>query len=234
MADRYDDRGEWYRGERPYGQGGRDFVERPGDETRSWFNHAEPARGREADRGREYRPRGEQRWGDDPYRTERWRESDHRWDRRPEHGWGGSAGAARAFGGADYGRIDSDRDDLGPYPYRGETELRYGGVDRVRSDREPQRTFVGRGPKSYKRADARLYEDVNDRLTEAPEIDATAIEVTVNNGEVTLSGNVSDRQQKRRAEELAERVFGVREIRNRLRISRREEGREAEQRAISR
>jgi hypothetical protein len=48
-------------------------------------------------------------------------------------------------------------------------------------------------------------------LRDAPDIDASYIEVRTNNGEVTLSGSVNDREQKRRAEDLIEVVSGVRD-----------------------
>jgi osmotically-inducible protein OsmY len=56
----------------------------------------------------------------------------------------------------------------------------------------------GKGPKNYQRSDSRIQEDVNDALTDDPRIDATNIEVTVNNGEVTINGTVSGsrRQQQ--------------------------------------
>ena len=83
--------------------------------------------------------------------------------------------------------------------------------------------FAGRGPKGYQRSDARINEDVCDRLCDAPDIDATNIEVKVEHGEVTLSGSVSDRADKRRAEDLIENVSGVREVHNNLRVGRDQE-----------
>ena len=46
MADRYEDRyrGEAYRGERGYGREDRGFVDRAGDEVRSWFGDEEAER----------------------------------------------------------------------------------------------------------------------------------------------------------------------------------------------
>jgi hypothetical protein len=46
--------------------------------------------------------------------------------------------------------------------------------------------------------------------------DATEIEIPVIGGEVTLLGTVQDRYDKRLAEDLTERVSGVREINNQL------------------
>jgi hypothetical protein len=67
----------------------------------------------------------------------------------------------------------------------------------------------GRGPCGYKRSDDRIREDVNDRLTDDPWIDASDIEVSVSSAEVTLDGTVNNRSDKRRAEDIAESVSGV-------------------------
>lgn len=76
----------------------------------------------------------------------------------------------------------------------------------------------GRGPRNYKRTDARIHEDVNDRLTVDRWLDASEIEVSVANGEVTLDGRVATRQDKRRAEDIADHVSGVTHVQNNLRI----------------
>jgi osmotically-inducible protein OsmY len=59
---------------------------------------------------------------------------------------------------------------------------------------------------------------VNERLMRHGDIDATDIEVTVSNGEVTLSGAVDDRRTRRLAEDVAENVTGVTNVINRLRV----------------
>jgi hypothetical protein len=76
----------------------------------------------------------------------------------------------------------------------------------------------GRGPKGYQRSDARILEDVNDRLTEDPHVDASEIDVRVENREVTLSGMVNSRFEKRHAEDITEAVSGVTHVQNNLRI----------------
>jgi hypothetical protein len=76
----------------------------------------------------------------------------------------------------------------------------------------------GRGPKGYTRSDERIHEDVCERLTEDRFIDASNVEVTVKNGEVTLSGTVASRGLKHRAEDLAELASGVRHVQNNLRV----------------
>jgi osmotically-inducible protein OsmY len=76
----------------------------------------------------------------------------------------------------------------------------------------------GRGPKNYSRSDHRIQEDVNDRLTDDHFLDATHIDVNVAGGEVTLGGTVTSRADKRRAEDLADEVSGVKHVQNNLRI----------------
>ena len=90
---------------------------------------------------------------------------------------------------------------------------------RWESGRE-QGTFAGRGPRNYKRSDERIIEDINERLTRDPNLDATDIEVSCQNGEVTLTGSVDNRWAKRRAEDIAEEVWGAREVRNQIRVER--------------
>jgi osmotically-inducible protein OsmY len=76
----------------------------------------------------------------------------------------------------------------------------------------------GRGPKGYRRSDERIRDDVNDRLTDDAWLDASHVEVAVENGDVTLSGTVADRPAKRRAELLVEAVSGVGNVQNNLRV----------------
>ena len=47
------------------------------------------------------------------------------------------------------------------------------------------------------------------------------IEVQVDNGEVTLTGTVESRQDKRRAEDIADRISGVKHVQNNLRLRQR-------------
>lgn len=89
---------------------------------------------------------------------------------------------------------------------------------RRESDVRETGRYRGRGPKGYLRSDARILEDVSDRLTEDPHIDASEIEVRVDKREVTLSGTVTNRFEKRHAEDIAESVSGVTHVQNNLRI----------------
>ncbi|WP_406600849.1 CBS domain-containing protein [Microvirga rosea] len=82
----------------------------------------------------------------------------------------------------------------------------------------------GKGPRSYQRSDDRIREDINERLTDDARLDASEIEVSVSGREVTLSGTVRDRNEKRWAEDLAESVSGIAHVQNNLRVGQHQPG----------
>lgn len=90
-------------------------------------------------------------------------------------------------------------------------------AERRRRMDQQREQFRGRGPKGYRRSDERIKEDVNDRLSEGY-LDASDIEVVVQNSEVTLTGTVDRRSDKRKAEAIAESVTGVTNVENRVRV----------------
>jgi hypothetical protein len=71
-------------------------------------------------------------------------------------------------------------------------------------------------PKNYRGADDRIYVEVCEAL--GRELDASNIEVTSSGSEITLSGSVRNRDEKRLAERIAERVHGVEDVHNRLTV----------------
>jgi hypothetical protein len=77
--------------------------------------------------------------------------------------------------------------------------------------------YTGRGPKGYRRSDQQLIEEASQRLERDGDIDASDIEVTAEDGVITLRGTVPDRRTKRRAEECVESVYGARDVMNELR-----------------
>ncbi|AFZ69556.1 BON domain-containing protein [Deinococcus peraridilitoris] len=83
----------------------------------------------------------------------------------------------------------------------------------------PIHSMYGKGPRHGARSDESIQEDVNEALTDDPTVDARDIEVEVQAREVTLHGRVDDRQQKRRAEDVALHVRGVHDVHNRLRVN---------------
>lgn len=77
---------------------------------------------------------------------------------------------------------------------------------------------IGKGPRGYRRSDERIHEEISDALTRHPHVDASDIEVKVESGEVTLTGTVDDRYQKRSAEMIAEGIDGVHDVHNQIRV----------------
>lgn len=130
-----------------------------------------------------------------------------------------AAGMGRGYGPG-YGEAGPERN------RPGEPESGHGRGSRDRSGalygkgqrRIDEGPYRGRGPKGYRRPDARILDDLNDRLTDDPRLDATEVDVQVHDGEVTLSGQVRSREDKRRAELLAEQCSGVAHVQNNLRV----------------
>ncbi len=81
-----------------------------------------------------------------------------------------------------------------------------------------RRSHRGLGPKNYTRSDERIREDLNERLTDADDIDARGLNVEVSNGVATLTGTVEQRWMKHRAEDIAESCSGVRDVNNQIRV----------------
>lgn len=100
----------------------------------------------------------------------------------------------------------------------GDEVLSWMGDDYAERRRRHDGPHRGKGPKNYRRSDDRIKEEINDRLTDEWNVDASDIEVNVLNGEVTLTGFVTDRHQKRKAEEVAENVLGVTQVENRIKV----------------
>jgi osmotically-inducible protein OsmY len=229
MADRYEDR---YRGEdwrrdrgigREFNRDERGPFERTADQVRSWFGDDEAERRRRMD---------EARYGRDWDRYGRG-DTDRNWDSRAPareledrdvYGRDWDYGHRMGF---DYSRgpRSSSRDwnepayrnsytALGPHTYRATSPAMHD----YEMNRAGQGWFAGRGPRGYQRSDDRIREDVCDRLSDDPWVDAADIEVTVRAGEVTLSGNVRERSDKRRVEDVIENVSGVREVHNNLHV----------------
>ena len=124
------------------------------------------------------------------------------------------------------GNYDYDRDrynrggDRGWWDRASDEVASWFGDDEAQRRRrmDEQREHRGRGPRGYRRSDERIKEDVNDRLSDDYYLDASDVEVVVENTEVTLTGTVRSRNDKRRAEDLAESVSGVTNVENRLRV----------------
>lgn len=230
--------GSDYGSERYAGQRfGSEFEERGSETERDWGKREELGRGREYGRGYD-RDQDFERSAGSSRSFGRQREdrgySDY--GRQPGETYGAPESGARS--GRTFGRQYEDqgypsygRQSRGMYgqPEGGRGfEQTYGqGRERSRNWTDEgrlqgygfgQSTYTGKGPKGYSRSDDRIREDVCDRLTDDPQIDASEIDVKVANCEVTLAGTVDSREAKRRAEDCAESISGVRNVQNNIRV----------------
>ncbi len=82
---------------------------------------------------------------------------------------------------------------------------------------EAESTQRGKGP--AQRSDDQIKTAIEEILTDDPWLDASGIQVSVQQGIAQLSGTVTSRQAKRRAEDLADQVRGVRDVQNTLVIT---------------
>jgi hypothetical protein len=168
------------------------------------------------ERGGRDRSYGVQSYGDKPYADQAYN----------DRAYGGQSMGERNYGDRSYGersgaeRTRSNREAGYDFTPEGTNPalLRIADGESEHLGRSHGGEHRGRGPKNYTRSDARITEDVNDRLSDDSWLDASEIEVKVEAGEVTLSGTVQSREDKRRAEDLAEQVGGVRHVQNSLRI----------------
>jgi osmotically-inducible protein OsmY len=216
-AQRYEDYRNAWRGE-SYRGGSRDYEQYGGESNYDREGSNWGDRGRYGSRGSEFGQRDREDWRDRTGETGQglgggmgsYTGQDWRTRRYSSYGGGMGEGFGSGRDLPDYDRGSYERGgyQTGQSGYRGS----YGAEGTAGR-------FTGRGPKGYQRSDERIREDVCERLTQHSEIDASEIELQVNNGEITLTGSVEDRRQKRLAEDVAENVFGVRETHNQLRIS---------------
>ncbi len=174
--------------------------------------------GSSGDYGRDYLNYGSERGANERSRDD--------YDRYNREGRNYNRGGGN-FGGGSYGS-DYNRNRRGYNEDRDwwdktsdEVSSWFGDEDAERRremDRRMSGQHRGKGPKGYTRSDDRIKEDINDRLSDDVFVDASSIDVTVDKGEVTLSGTVSTRSEKRRSEDIAEQVSGVKNVENRLRL----------------
>jgi hypothetical protein len=85
-------------------------------------------------------------------------------------------------------------------------------------------SHFGKGPKGYQRSDIRIRDEACEILTHNWELDASDIEVEVEDRCIILKGEVASRRDKRLAEDLVEDVFGIDDVRNQLKIRKHVDG----------
>jgi BON domain-containing protein len=140
----------------------------------------------------------------------------------PGWGYGGGFGARGYEGYGDEGPIAyggpwSNQQWTGAPPWSRQSGGQWSG-QQGRGSAATMGPHAGRGPKGYQRSDQRIEEDVNEALTRNGQLDATNIQVKVDQGVVTLTGTVDSRQDKRMAEDIADSCPGVKDVHNQIRV----------------
>lgn len=191
----------------------RGAMDRAGDEVKSWFGDDDAERRRRMDERRDYE-------------TDRYGGYNDRGGSRDRGYYGSSERGGDRWGGYAGGQYE-DRDRYGSArrsSFRGD-EL----YDRGAGD-----SHYGKGPKNDVRSKERLQERISDEMHDDHDLDASNIEVTTqDNGEVALEGSVASRWEKRRAENCAYDVRGVRHVQNNIRIDERSDSTD-ESRSVAR
>jgi osmotically-inducible protein OsmY len=77
-----------------------------------------------------------------------------------------------------------------------------------------------RPPKSYRRSDERIREEICEQLIRDDSVDPGEVSVEVREGRVILDGTVPERRMKHAIEDIAARCAGVGEVENRVRVAR--------------
>ena len=136
----------------------------------------------------------------------------------------------RDYGQADYGHAYAYDPELrrgyrrdGGEPRRDFGEMTPSEREAYEARRGEPRTWQGRAPPGQRRrgaSDRVLWVAVTEALERARGLDTSDIEVMVEGGEVTLNGTVRRREDKRRAEDLAD-IRDVENVQNNLRVRRR-------------
>src|SRR5262249_828036 len=100
------------------------------------------------------------------------------------------------------------------------------------SELRGDRAFPRRGPRGYRRSDKSIREHVDEYLARDGRIDTAQIQVSVDDGEVTLSGIVGTREERRLAEGVAKACLGVKEVHNKLCVNQTNWNQGATQKAV--
>jgi hypothetical protein len=143
------------------------------------------------DRGTKPQPFGDGRYG----RPDEWSSQQADWPNRPSRYEDANSGFGRGMGAGMYWSGESARED-----------------DAMRGP------YAGRGPRGYRRTDARIAEDVSDRLTDDEYVDASDVTVTVNDAVVALEGTIDSADARDRAGNIARSCSGVKDVENRITV----------------
>jgi hypothetical protein len=223
--------GENRRGENRRGENRRDD-----DRSRGERNQGERYAGARGTEGRDWRgaqqTTGREYFSPDEYRRDYggfvapehalgYSDNDYTRGRRTSPYSGSSAGyvTGEAFGDESWGDESWSGNFIGGTGRDYERDARQGDSQRGPDHRRPDHR--GKGPKGYARSAERIRDEVCERLTEDDLVDAREISISCREGGVlVLEGTVDSMRAKHRAELIADRCNGVREVDSRLKVLR--------------
>jgi hypothetical protein len=209
------------------------FQGRPEERSFRRWEHGEMGEGRTGapDRNDYYQQMDRDRWSrperqDDRERRSAWSSEDQPWAHDTAQ-WGGRGFQREDDDGGYMARPTRNYDEDRRWrPEETSRGAQYGyQVGRWRPERsEAGSTWGtmgrqgGRPPRDYRRADERIRDEICEMIVRETDVDASEVDLQVASGEVTLTGVVEDRSAKRTLEDVAERVFGVHDVHNNLKV----------------
>jgi osmotically-inducible protein OsmY len=128
---------------------------------------------------------------------------------------------------------DMDLVDMNFNPQRGESVEFENQIDRYEPDRDADlslgeagtswnahlgENFAGKGPRGWRLSDEKLKERVSEVLMRSHEVDPSRLEVFVDDGVVTLKGEIESKGMRRVAEDLVGSIPGVEDVFTELKI----------------
>ncbi|MGE3267939.1 MAG: BON domain-containing protein [Chloroflexota bacterium] len=237
---RYEDRWQGAPGGDPYGYDWEQPARRGGSTGQGqhfeggnegwqggYYGQGQRFQGNPFDVDRQFRESGRRQHDNQPYQQQVYGQQNRRGSgqsgRSQGSGYGSSPYAegdvGSWYGGdtgmGDYGASEPGVQSGGPY------RSMHSGDRSEQSRRQTSGPFTGRGPRGYRRSDARIQEDVCEMLTRHGEIDASSMEVEVQHGTVFLRGMADSGHIRRLTEELVEGIHGVNDVQNELRVNQR-------------
>lgn len=149
-----------------------------------------------------------------------------------QSGYGQSGYGQSGFGRSGYGQGRYGQSGYGEYAHGhdyGQSGQQYGGGFYGSYGAGGQQQWGGmegrartqrRGPKGYQRSDERIRDDICERLMYRDDLDVENVSIEVKEGRVRLDGEVPERRMKHEIEDVADGVFGVKDVENNIRVKR--------------
>lgn len=106
------------------------------------------------------------------------------------------------------------------FHYASPIDLHWSNITRsdLRPDLNPEKNFYGKGPRGHLKSEEAILDDVCRILYESKEVDASDIEVSIDDQCIYLKGSIRSKGMKRVAEDLVASIPGVVDVFNELKF----------------